>query len=95
MRILYVPNEASHFRQQGIREALGDLKFSNLIEDFRVFSLLLRVAESKQPKVQIRLLSQLITEFKPDVVLLQHMGGSGLNKSYVEALRSLHDFKLI
>lgn len=94
MRVLYVPNERAANRQVGFRRALADLQRAGLVEA-RVFSLLLRVTDGSPSELEIERLGALVAEFRPHVVLMQHLNHTGLRDRHFRRLRAIHDFELI
>lgn len=94
MKILYVPNEWGPGRQSGMRRALATLVDSGLIEDVKVYSLLWRIREGAGRSAAMGLL-QLVREFSPDLILMQHLGSTGLDEEYFRTLRSASKFRLV
>jgi hypothetical protein len=94
MKILYVPNEWGAARQSGMRRALATLLDHGLVEDVRVYSLLWRLREGGGKEAAFGLLD-LAREYEPDVVLMQHLGGTGLDFEFFQAFRAGGSFRLI
>jgi|GEM_PF-1093997 len=94
-RVLYVPNESGEWRQRGLRRALQDLEDAGLIEAHRVFSLLWRVRNGGDSSAHRRGLVTAVREFRPTVVLVQHMDGSGITRRDVADMRFGNEFNLI
>lgn len=94
-RVYYVPNEFGGFRQIGTRAPLESLAEAGLIADLRITSLLDAVRAGGDAESHRRDLIQDIIAFRPDVVLMQHLGGTGLRDHHFRVLRSHGDFELI
>jgi hypothetical protein len=92
-RILYVPNERGKFRQRGMRRALSILQEHGMVEA-RVYSLLLHVLEGRGETARQEMIG-LCREFKPDVVIMQHIYGAGLTDQHFSCLRESSDFRLL
>lgn len=95
IRILYVPNEAGDFRQLGFRRPLANLRDSGLIADSSVFSLQWRIRNGGDPEQHRQDLVKRIYEFRPNVVLMQHLGSTGLTDNHFAQMRAATDFDLI
>lgn len=95
MRLLYVPNESGDFRQLGFRRPLANLSQSGLIGESSVFSLQWRIRNGGDPEQHRQDLVRHIREFQPNVVLMQHLGTTGLRPKHFTAMRSAADFELI
>lgn len=98
LRILYVPNERGAGLQYDLRRAFNNLQEANLIEDHVIFSLLAKVIASPTRGVQEshrQQLIDLVRNFRPDLVLMQHLGGTGLRRSHFSVMRSAASFHLV
>jgi len=95
MRLLYVPNEHGDFRQVGFRRPLENLLTAGLIDDLSIFSLLWRVRAGGDPREHVAALITRVRAFQPDVVLMQHLGGTSLQRHDFELMREAADFQLI
>lgn len=87
-RIFYVPNEFGGFQQVGFREPLESLERAGLIASLEVFSLLDAVRSGGDARAHRRELLQRVAAFKPDILLMQHLVGTGLRRSHFSELRS-------
>lgn len=94
-RILYVPNELGEFRQIGFRRPLADLLNAGLVEAVSVFSLLWRVQNGGDSEEHRQALVRRVEEFKPDVVIMQHLDNTGLREGHFRQLQRAGDFDLI
>lgn len=94
-RILYVPNEAGTFRQVGFRRPFANLVSAGLVEEVDVFSLQWRILNGGDAEQHRQDLVARVRSFKPDVVLMQHLGVTGLRRSHLEAMRKSCKFDLI
>lgn len=94
-RIFYVPNEGGDARQFGIRRALTDLQQAGLVSAVEVLSLLWRIRNGGDPEEHRKSLIRSVRDFQPDIVLMQHLGGTGLTNRHFAALRATGDFQLI
>lgn len=95
LRILYVPNEAGDFRQIGFRRPFANLKQAGLVEECAVFSLQWRVLRGGDPEEHRRELISRIRTFQPNIILMQHLGVTGLTDNHFRAMRKVCDFQLI
>ncbi|TFB47791.1 hypothetical protein [Cryobacterium tagatosivorans] len=95
LRILYVPNEAGSFRQLGFRRPFANLRGANLIDDVSVFSLQWRIQNGGDPEGHRQDLIARVGAFRPNVVLMQHLGSTGLKDRHFEAMRAASDFELV
>lgn len=95
LRVLYVPNEAGEFRQLGFRGPLAKLVSSGQIAAASVFSLQWRILNGGDPEQHRQHLIRRISSFKPDVVLMQHLGVTGLRNRHFRAMRQAAQFELI
>lgn len=95
LRILYVPNEAGDFRQLGFRRPFANLVSAGLVSEVSVFSLKWRIQNGGDPEHHRQDLIQRCREFRPNVVLMQHLGGTGLRARHFQELRAAGDFHLI
>lgn len=86
-RILYVPNEHGDARQSGVRKTLARLLDAGLIDDVRVFSLLWRIREGMAADEQRRALLDVAEAYRPDILLMQHLGGTGLRRHEIETMK--------
>lgn len=94
-RVFYVPNESGDGRQFGVRRALADLQRNGLIGEVQVLSLLWRIRNGGNAEEQRQELIRSVREFQPDIVLMQHLGGTGLATRHFDAIRADCDFQLI
>lgn len=94
MKVLYIPNEWGSGRQSGMRRALATLVDHGLLEDVRVYSLLWRVREGEGRSALTGLL-EAVKAYAPDLVLMQHLGGTGLDDDFFLKMRSLCNFALV
>ena len=94
-RVLYVPNEAGEFRQLGFRGPLANLAASGQIAAASVFSLQWRILNGGDPEEHRRNLIRRISSFKPDLVLMQHLGVTGLRTRHFREMRRAARFELI
>ncbi|MEJ2578679.1 MAG: hypothetical protein P8Z68_06220 [Kineosporiaceae bacterium] len=90
-RIFYVPNEDGDFRQTGIRRPLADLQAAGLIGDVDVHSLQWRIRNGGDPESHRQELLRRVRDFRPDVLLLQHVGATGLSRAHCTRLRAAVD----
>lgn len=95
IRLLYVPNEQGDFRQIGLRRPLANLVSSGLISEVSVFSLKLRVSRTDDAEEQRKLLVERIREFQPNVVIMQHLGKTGLRDDHFRQMRDAGNFLFI
>lgn len=95
VRLLYVPNEDGDFRQTGIRRPLADLGNAGLISDVSVYSLQLRVRRGGDAEAHRRGLISRVENFQPDIVFMQHAGGTGLTDEHFRQMRRAASFELI
>lgn len=95
MRVLYIPNEHAHHRQEGARSGFAKLSASGLLSEVRVYSFLLRIREGEGFNSVFRGLCALVSELRPDVVLIQHPGGTGLLSDHWIQLRKISPFTLV
>lgn len=95
MRILYVPNESGDFRQLGFRRPLANLISAGLVAEASVFSLQWRIRNGGDPEQHRQDLIKRIREFQPNVVLMQHLGSTGLTHKHFREIRDAADFELI
>jgi hypothetical protein len=78
-----------------MRRALVDLEAGGLIESARVFSLLHAVRGGTPTKAAVADLHTCVADYRPDLVLMQHLGGSGITRASMRALRATRPFSLI
>lgn len=95
LRLLYVPNEDGEFRQLGFRRPLANLLGAGLIDDLSVFSLQWRIRNGGDPEDHRQDLIRRVRDFKPSMILMQHLGTTGLRDMHFSQMRSLGDFDLI
>ena len=86
-RILYVPNEHGSARQSGIRTTLARLRSESFISDVRIFSLLWRIREGMDGASQRRELVELAADYRPDIILMQHLGGTDITRAELKELK--------
>jgi hypothetical protein len=94
-RILYVPNEFGNFRQVGFRRPLANLQAAGLVTEVSVLSLLWRIREGGDPEMHRKALIQRVARFQPNVILMQHVGSTGLRAKHFDQMRAASHFKLI
>ena len=94
-RVLYVPNEAGNFRQDGFRRPFADLEKAGLLEAVSVFSLQLRIKDGGDPEEHRQELISRVRDFQPTIVLMQHLGATGLRSRHFAQMRSAASFELI
>ncbi|PZE86282.1 glycosyltransferase [Curtobacterium sp. MCBD17_032] len=87
-RIFYVPNEFGGFRQVGFREPLEMLHRAGMIESLEVFSLLDAVRSGGDARAHRRELLERVAAFQPDILLMQHLVGTGLRRSHFADLQA-------
>lgn len=95
LRILYVPNEEGSFRQLGFRRPFSNLVQAGLLQEVSVFSLQWRILNGGEAEEHRQNLIRRVVEFQPDIVLMQHLGRTGLREKHFRAMRRGTDFKLI
>jgi hypothetical protein len=94
-RILYVPNESGDFRQLGLRRPLANLLESNLIEEVSIFSLQWRIRNGGDAEAHRQALIERVRAFKPNTLLMQHLGSTGLTRKHFDTLRASAEFDFI
>jgi hypothetical protein len=87
VRVLYVPNERGAARQHGMRRAFGNLVDAGLLEAWMPFSALWRVGDGETREAVQHQLLDVTQEFQPDLILLQHLGGTGFDERTFAQLR--------
>ena len=95
LRILYVPNESGDFRQVGFRRPLSNLSEAGLVGDVSVFSLEWRIRNGGLAEEHRQDLIRRVDEFQPNLVLMQHLGATGLRDYHFRAMRESASFQLI
>lgn len=95
LRILYVPNESGSSRQVGFRRTFANLTEAGLIEDVSIFSLQLRISNGGDPERHRQDLIARVRDFRPNIVLMQHLGATGLRLDHFLAMRQTCQFELI
>lgn len=95
LRILFVPNEDGSFRQVGFRRPLADLLNAGLVSEVSVFSLQWRIRNGGDPEQHRQDLIRRVTDFKPNLILMQHLGTTGLRDLHFRAMRAAGEFSLI
>lgn len=98
LRILYVPNERGKALQFGLRRSFADLQEAGLIEAHVTFSLLAKVLETSRPRTQEghrQQLLDLVRTFNPNLVLMQHLGGTGMSQEHFRAMRGTTRFDMV
>lgn len=90
-RILYVPNEHGSARQSGIRTTFSRLRSGGCVSDVKIFSLLWRIREGMDGALQRRKLVQLAADYRPDIILMQHLGGTGIVRDELKELKDSCD----
>lgn len=94
-RIFYVPNESGDERQFGIRRAFSDLLRTGILEEVEVFSLQWRIRNSGSPEDHRQDLIRAVRRFRPDILFMQHLGGTGLRARHFAAMRVKGNFSLL
>lgn len=94
-RIFYVPNESGNGRQFGVRRALADLQRTGLVGEVEALSLLWRIRDGGDAEEHRQSLIRAVGEFQPDIVLMQHLGGTGLTSRHFATLRATGEFRFI
>lgn len=94
-RVLYVPNEAGEFRQLGFRGPLAALTNSGQIAATSVFSLQWRIINGGDPEQHRQDLVRRISDFQPNIILMQHLGRTGLRRRHFDQMRRASKFELI
>lgn len=94
MKILYVPNEWGSARQSGVRRALATLVDQGFVEAVRIYSLLWRVRQGEGRRAATGVIKA-VKEFSPDLILMQHLGGTGVDDAFFSELRASAKFGLI
>lgn len=92
-RVLYVPNEVDPGGQRGMRRAARLLTEHGLI-DSRVYSVLAEVRRGGGESARRRLL-EICAEFRPDVLVMQHIHGAGLTEDHLRAIRRGADPRIV
>lgn len=95
LRILYVPNESGVFRQVGIRRPLANLVNAGLVDEVSIYSLQLRIQGGGNSEDHRRDLIKRVRYFKPNIILMQHLGATGLTSRHFDSMRAQADFELI
>ncbi|MBG6214253.1 hypothetical protein RCH23_003336 [Cryobacterium sp. CAN_C3] len=95
LRVLYVPNEDGAFRQVGLRRPFANLVNQKLIEQVSVFSLQWRIRNGGDAERHRQDLVRHVRAFKPNVILMQHLGSTGLKDKHFQAMRTNSDFEII
>lgn len=94
-RIFYVPNEFGGFRQVGFRQPLTRLEEAGLVGEHQVFSLLDAIRSGGRPEGHRQELIRRVRAFRPDILLLQHLGHTGLRGRHFKQLRSIPKMEII
>jgi hypothetical protein len=94
-RVLYVPNEAGDFRQVGFRRPFADLVSNQVLGAVSIFSLQLRIKSGGDPEQHRQDLIERVRKFRPTIILMQHLGATGLRKRHFTKMRAAADFDLI
>lgn len=92
-RVLFVPYEKPPSKATASRRALRQLDQAGLINGVHIYSLHRRILE-KGRKAAIRGLREAIAQFQPNLLLLYHPVGTGLDERDYRDLRSLASFRL-
>lgn len=95
VRLLYVPNEDRDFRQLGFRRPLENMLAGGHLSGVSVYSLQWRIRRSGNAEAERRGLIRRVEDFQPDVVLMQHLGATGLTDAHFRQLRQAAAFDLI
>ena len=90
-----MPNESGDFRQVGLRRPLANLLTAGLVEDVSIFSLQWRQREGGDAELHRQDLIARVRDFQPNLILMQHMGSTGLTSGHLKAMRRSCDFELI
>jgi hypothetical protein len=86
--VLYVPNEAGDSRQSATRRALKNLLDAGLIGDVAIFSLLHRIRAGMPTDEAHAKMLGIATAFRPDVILMQHLGGTRITRRVLAQLKA-------
>lgn len=92
-RILYLPNETGSSVQRGFRDAFAKLRDLAMV-DVAIFSLSREAQATDSDSARQRIV-QLIHDFQPTHILLQHPAGTGLTDADFGAWRRAGSFTLI
>jgi hypothetical protein len=95
LRVLYVPNESGDFRQRGFRRPFADLVHADLIAEVSIFSLQWRLRNGGDPEQHRQDLIRRVSAFRPNLVLMQHLGSTGLTEEHFRAMRKASEFEFI
>jgi len=94
-RVLYVPNEDGDFRQVGFRRPFADLVANGLLGAVSIFSLQLRIKNGGDAEQHRQALVERVREFRPTIVLMQHLRATGLRARHFAQMRAAADFDLV
>lgn len=94
-RVLYVPNEDGDFRQVGFRRPFADLVANGLLGAVSIFSLQLRIKNGGDAEQHRQALVERVREFRPTIVLMQHLRTTGLRARHFAQMRAAADFDLV
>ncbi|WIE72757.1 hypothetical protein [Curtobacterium sp. MCJR17_020] len=86
-RVFYVPNEFGGFLQLGFRDPLQALAKTGAIAALEAFSVLNAIRSGEDPERSRDELVRRVREFRPDILLMQHLGHTGLRRHHFAALR--------
>lgn len=90
-----MPNEAGNFRQLGFRRPLANLTEAALISECSVFSLQWRIRNGGEAEEHRQDLVKRVRAFQPNVILMQHLGSTGLTEKHFAMMREASDFDFI
>ncbi|RIX26089.1 glycosyltransferase family protein [Amnibacterium setariae] len=85
-RVLWVPNEIGDALQSGFRRAFADLLAIGAVAELEVFSLERRIRAGGDAAAHRADLLAAAERFRPDLVLLQHVGYTGLTDGDIDRL---------
>ncbi|WP_182046055.1 glycosyltransferase [Curtobacterium sp. ME26] len=86
-RIFYVPNEFGGFRQLGFRDPLESLVRAGQVAELGTFSVLDAIRNGGDAEAHRKELVRRVTDFQPDILLMQHLGHTGLRRHHFASLR--------
>lgn len=87
-RIFYVPNEFGGFRQLGFRDPLEALVRAGRVASLATFSVLDAIRNGGDAERHREELVRRVSDFRPDILLMQHLGHTGLRRQHFAALRA-------
>lgn len=93
-RVLFIPYEKPPNTETASRRTLLQLREAGLIDDLYIYSIQRKILEYGHKKAIIKL-REVVAEFQPNLVLLYHPVGTGLDDAEYRVLRSLARFRLV